>query len=233
MHTLSESDFEPVEINEKDDHFNLKLDGTVRPQMTFEDGEKGFYHWACLDTEPDKIIPLSEDFPFVTIGRGEGCTINTSLDDFIDQRIEQLAKDTTGSNSLRIRELKELKENFSFSKIMTSRYHALFELESEQVINLSHIPIFTFVADEDGKLKQKAEIPGLPKAEWCDKCRQIMKELNNQPAGSLKTFAHEKIFAKDGFIKCEACNEKRKTVDFKEGESLVVGNAMYLFQERI
>ena len=159
--------FELVSITEKDSNFFLKLDSQARPLMTFDDGEKDYYHLACLDTEPDLIVPLYKDQEFITIGRGERCTINTSLDDFFDQTISTLEQHKE-FNQKRIDELKAIKTTFSFSSIMSSRYHALFDHEEEIVINLSDLPIFIFECDDNGTFSQKLEIPGLEKKEWCE-----------------------------------------------------------------
>jgi len=223
--------FELVSITEKDSNFFLKLDSQARPLMTFDDGEKDYYHLACLDTEPDLIVPLYKDQEFITIGRGERCTINTSLDDFFDQTILRLELHKE-FNQKRIKELQAIKSKFSFSSIMSSRYHAIFDHEEETVINLSDLPIFIFECDDNDNFSQKQEIPGLEKKDWCSNCVNIMKELNQTSVSDMRQFVDNRIFSDNGFIKCQECNEKRHQAEIKAGEFLVIGNAMYQYNKK-
>ena len=97
-------------------------------------------------------------------------------------------------------------------------------------MNLSDIPIFIFEKDSDDKFIQKLEIQGLPKEKWCNKCIKAIELLDLQPANLINQYVRDRIRCENGFINCEICTPDRPTESVTNGQYIVVGNAMYLYE---
>ena len=132
------------EIKCLDDSFTLQFNSDVRPRLTLPNGKKIHYHWARLDTSPDLTLQLRPDMPQTYIGRGELCTINTSLDDFIDRQIATLEK-RVRHNAERMEELRILREHSQRAKVAMRKSSAEYDSQLD------------IMAKRDAKLAEEIE----------------------------------------------------------------------------